>query len=83
MSYELEHTRHRCLTSLMIHLLGVLISYSLQVFKPSLRLRKYSTSSPLLTFFLHKTLSRTQVTYVYSSYQTIAQQKQSRIRVVV
>jgi hypothetical protein len=45
MIYELEHTRHRCLTSLMIHLLGVLISYSLQVFKPSLRLRKYSTSS--------------------------------------
>jgi len=45
MIYELEHTRHRCLTSLMIHLLGVLISYSLQLFKPSLRLRKYSTSS--------------------------------------
>ncbi len=45
MMYELEHTKHRCLTGLMIHLLGVLIAYSWQSLKPSLRLRKYSPSS--------------------------------------
>ena len=43
--YELEHSRHRCLTGLITHLLGVLIAYSWQPVKPSLRLRKPSTSS--------------------------------------
>ena len=43
--YQLEHTRHRCLTGLISHLLAVLIAYSWQSLKPSLRLRKPSTSS--------------------------------------
>jgi hypothetical protein len=42
--YQLEHTKHRCLTGLITHLLGVLIAYTWQFLKPSLRLRKYSSS---------------------------------------
>jgi hypothetical protein len=45
MIYELEHSRHRCLTGLITHLLAILIAYSSQSLKPSLRLPKYSPSS--------------------------------------